>query len=197
MVQAYLRYEQTASFGVICSNCNVVYDRSGRLLITAALESIVIWNIKKGTLVLFHCQYMSFSNACAPPPFIARHLTSSAFPAVQVPRTHHEQCVMLCCFRATQVQKLEVARSSDSAPAPAEVTQLAVAPTGDQLAAGYADGTVRIWSLDTNECTVTFSGHKVRTNIRASAFPAASVVICAALANNSPAFLGSDRPLRR
>jgi U3 small nucleolar RNA-associated protein 12 len=43
------------------------------------------------------------------------------------------------------------------------VTQLALAPAGDLLAAGYADGTVRIWSLDTNDCAVTFSGHKVRT----------------------------------
>ena len=51
MVQAYLRYEQAGSFGVICSNCNVVYDSTGRLLITAALESIAIWNIKKGALV--------------------------------------------------------------------------------------------------------------------------------------------------
>ena len=50
------------------------------------------------------------------------------------------------------------------------MTQLALAPTGDQLAAGYADGTVRIWSLDTNECTVTFSGHKVRTAWRLSLF---------------------------
>ena len=60
-----------------------------------------------------------------------------------------------------KVRKLEAARSSDSAAAPAEVTQLALAPAGDQLAAGYADGSVRVWNLATHDCTVTFSGHKV------------------------------------
>ena len=61
-----------------------------------------------------------------------------------------------------KARKLEATRSSDSAAAPAEVTQLALAPGGDQLAAGYADGSVRVWNLATYDCTVTFSGHKVR-----------------------------------
>ena len=60
-----------------------------------------------------------------------------------------------------QVRKLEAARSSDSAAALAEVTQLVLAPAGGQLAAGYADGSVRVWNLATHDCTVTFSGHKV------------------------------------
>ena len=68
MTRAYLRYEQAASFGVICSNSNVVYDRTGRLLITAALENIAIWNIKQGTLVLSLRPIAHFANACPPPP---------------------------------------------------------------------------------------------------------------------------------
>jgi len=68
MVQAYLRYEQAASFGVICSNSNVVYDRTGRLLITAALENIAIWNIKQGTLVRSHGHYRSVCQCMWGPP---------------------------------------------------------------------------------------------------------------------------------
>ncbi len=60
-----------------------------------------------------------------------------------------------------QVRTLEATRTSDSAAAPAEVMQLALAPAGDQLAAGYADGSVRVWNLATYDCTVTLSGHKV------------------------------------
>ena len=66
-------------------------------------------------------------------------------------------------LRRGKVRKLEATRSSDSVAAPAEVTQLALAPAGDQLAAGYADGSVRVWNLATYDCTVTFSGHKVRS----------------------------------
>ena len=71
MVQAYLRYEQAASFGVICSNSSVVYDRTGRLLITAALESIAIWNIKQCTLVRPTGQHRTVCQ-CMQPPFPPR-----------------------------------------------------------------------------------------------------------------------------
>jgi U3 small nucleolar RNA-associated protein 12 len=51
MVKAYLRYEPTASFGVLSNGANPVYDPAGRLLITGALESVLVWNAKQGTLV--------------------------------------------------------------------------------------------------------------------------------------------------
>lgn len=51
MVKAYLRYELSSSWGVICSNSNVTYDRSGKLLITSSLENVSIWNPKQGVLV--------------------------------------------------------------------------------------------------------------------------------------------------
>jgi U3 small nucleolar RNA-associated protein 12 len=51
MVKAYLRYELTSSWGVICSNSNVVYDRSGKYLITSSLENVSLWNPKQGVLV--------------------------------------------------------------------------------------------------------------------------------------------------
>ena len=41
-----------------------------------------------------------------------------------------------------------------------EVSILAKRPQGQTLAVGYADGTVKLFSLATGEMTVTFSGHK-------------------------------------
>jgi hypothetical protein len=51
MVKAYLRYEFSSAFGVITSSANPTYDASGKLLFTASLESISVWNAKQGGLV--------------------------------------------------------------------------------------------------------------------------------------------------
>jgi len=51
MVKAYLRYERAGSFGVVTSGPAPCYDASGKLLITAALENLAVWNIKQGSLV--------------------------------------------------------------------------------------------------------------------------------------------------
>ncbi|KAL1919761.1 uncharacterized protein VTP21DRAFT_1692 [Calcarisporiella thermophila] len=52
MVKAYLRYEQRASFGVVTSGrSNVVHDANGRLAVAPALEDVVLWDLKKGTLI--------------------------------------------------------------------------------------------------------------------------------------------------
>ena len=41
-----------------------------------------------------------------------------------------------------------------------EVSRLVSCPDGVHLAAGYMDGSVRIFDHQTGECTVTFTGHK-------------------------------------
>lgn len=52
MVKAYLRYAQEGpAWGVIASaNSNIVFA-SGKLLLTASLENVSVWNVKQGTLV--------------------------------------------------------------------------------------------------------------------------------------------------
>ncbi|KAL3161937.1 hypothetical protein ABBQ38_009019 [Trebouxia sp. C0009 RCD-2024] len=48
-----------------------------------------------------------------------------------------------------------------SGKAPAEVTQIAVGRSDShQIAVGHADGTVRLWNLQSGTCDVTLSGHK-------------------------------------
>ena len=51
MVKAYLRYELSNTFAVINSNANLVYDHTGKLVVSAALENVNVWNARQGTLV--------------------------------------------------------------------------------------------------------------------------------------------------
>eukprot|EP00232_Nephroselmis_pyriformis_P013829 CAMPEP_0182897814 /NCGR_PEP_ID=MMETSP0034_2-20130328/27120_1 /TAXON_ID=156128 /ORGANISM="Nephroselmis pyriformis, Strain CCMP717" /LENGTH=118 /DNA_ID=CAMNT_0025031753 /DNA_START=62 /DNA_END=415 /DNA_ORIENTATION=+ len=106
MVKAYLRYEQASAFGVISSpQGNLVYDESGKLVITGSLENVSVWNLRQGASV------------------------------------------------QTLVQQT-------SADYKAEVTQIVRAPSGPQVAVGYADGSIRVWDHQRGSCLVTFSGHK-------------------------------------
>jgi U3 small nucleolar RNA-associated protein 12 len=42
----------------------------------------------------------------------------------------------------------------------AQVTCLCMAQDGKRVAAGYEDGRIRIWDLESHECAITLSGHK-------------------------------------
>ena len=50
-MKAYLRYELAATWGVISSNSNVVFDRNWTYLITASLENVSLWSLKQAVLV--------------------------------------------------------------------------------------------------------------------------------------------------
>lgn len=50
-MKAYLRYELAATWGVISSNSNVVFDRNFTYLITASLENVSLWSLKQAVLV--------------------------------------------------------------------------------------------------------------------------------------------------
>lgn len=140
MVKAYLRYEQAASFGVISSNSNLVYDADGKFVLASALENIIAWNIKTGSQVSAVGERRSRVSS-AP---IERHAWVSLPPQEQL--------------LSPSLTSTSGAPASTAAP---EVTALARAPMGRQLAAGYSDGSVRLWDLDSGDCSVTLAGHKV------------------------------------
>jgi U3 small nucleolar RNA-associated protein 12 len=109
MVKTYSRYEALSTFGVICSNTNVVWlpptsvsSTSAGLAVVGGLEEVLIWDIKASTLVSRWCE---------------KDINS-------------------------------------------EVSQLCVDPSGEMMAAGYVDGSVRVWDLRSGTVLVTFNGHK-------------------------------------
>jgi len=51
MVKAYLRYEFASAFGVVASNANILYDGSGKHVISSALENVAVWSVKSGAQV--------------------------------------------------------------------------------------------------------------------------------------------------
>lgn len=52
MMKSYLRYEPSKSFGVIAApQCNIMYDFSGNLAITGALQNICVWNLRQASQV--------------------------------------------------------------------------------------------------------------------------------------------------
>ncbi len=73
----------------------------------------------------------------------------AAFPCTAAcrPRGRHHYIV--------QVRTL-VAEPSAQGRAPAEVTRVLAAPDSPHLAAGHADGSIRIWNLDTGDCEVCY-----------------------------------------
>ena len=107
MVKAYLRYEQARAFGVVASpEAPPVYDDTGKHLVTAALERLAVWDVRRGVE----------AKSLLPPP-----------------------------------------RESGALPA---VTRIARAEGSDLVAAGHADGTIRLWSLDDASTDVLLKGHR-------------------------------------
>ena len=106
MVKSYLRFVPEAAFGVITStNSNALADRSGRYCITPALEDVIVWQWKQGSVVgRWHD-----------------------------PENHKNEVTCI-------------------APSPAEHDEI--------YAVGYADGSIRLWTLNGHRLLVTFRGHK-------------------------------------
>lgn len=104
MVRSYLRHEPTTAFGLICSpSSNSILDSDSKTAFVPALEDVLVWDVRRGTLLA----------------------------------TWHE-----------------LGHRS-------KVTAIARSPVNtNTFAVGYEDGSIRLWSADTNSTSVTFNGHK-------------------------------------
>ncbi|CAL5229844.1 g13253 [Coccomyxa viridis] len=71
----------------------------------------------------------------------------------------HENISLWNLRQGTQA-KLLVTPEASQGKAAGEITQVAASPTGSHIAAGHADGTIRIWNLETGDCEVTLTGHR-------------------------------------
>lgn len=130
MVKAYLRYEQTAGFGVIASGAAAVQpipnDAGHALVAAAGVDALVVWNAR----------------TCEAVAKLGNRSTRKAGP----------------------------------------ILALAVSDGGETLAAGYSDGSIRLWHFNPRararpaafdelepEPIITFNGH--RSGVSCLAFP--------------------------
>ena len=87
MVKAYLRYEQARAFGVVASpQAPPVYDDTGKHLVTAALERLAVWDVRRGVE----------AKSLLPPP-----RESGALPAV----TRIARCLLYTYSEPTRLRE--------------------------------------------------------------------------------------------
>ena len=149
MVKAYLRYELTSSWGVICSNSNVTYDISGKYLITSSLENVSLWNPKQGVLVsegVVHARRAADVSTCQPGTPLVPHCCIPPFAWRTCALAFLKSLDISCLYSnndgtGVQVKSL-VPPVSQSGKIAGEVTQIAASPVASQIAVGHSDGVV-------------------------------------------------------
>ncbi|KAL0021070.1 hypothetical protein WJX79_008561 [Trebouxia sp. C0005] len=149
MVKAYLRYDLASTFGVVASNSNVVYDHSGKLIITASLENITIWNVKQGTLVKTLITPASSGRAPAEVTQIAVGRSDSH----QIAVGHADGMVRLWNL---QSGTCDVTLSGHKG----QVTALKYNQQGGLLASGAQDTDIIVWDVAAESGLYRLRGHQ-------------------------------------
>jgi len=152
MSKSYLRYEPNSNvFGVICSpQCDIELDLTGNLVITGALQNVLVWNIRQANQV--NCLKINQPN---------------------YPYEQSGECVSLCrspdgstiaCgyttgdirifnfINGTLLSTLSGHRTS--------VLSLAYDKDGQQLISGGADSDIILWDTVAYAAVCKFRGHK-------------------------------------
>ena len=131
MVKSYDRYVLGESFGVVCAPaCNILSTRDGRRAITGAWPRGCLWA----------AHFFSLRSKIPHP---------SPLPGAL------EDVLVWDLKRGAQVHRLRAEAVYNStfsnargAVSVGECTALALRPDGARVAAGYADGFVRVWDLE-------------------------------------------------
>ena len=149
MVKAYLRYEQARAFGVVASpEAPPVYDDTGKHLVTAALERLAVWDVRRGVE----------AKSLLPPP-----RESGALPAVTriaraegsdlVAAGHSDGTIRLWSLDDASTDVLLKGHRS-------EVTALRFNASGSMLVSGGKDTNVVVWDVVAETGLCRLRGHK-------------------------------------
>lgn len=146
MVKSYLRYVEGPRFGVIASpTANAVFDATGKCAVAAALEDVVVWNLKQGESVQrWHdadntAEVTAIVRCQADPE---RFAVGYADGAVRVWTTRKTVAAASGSGSTSSAHCLVTFRGHASA-----VTALAFDRSGTRLATGARDTDLILWDL--------------------------------------------------
>lgn len=161
MVKSYDRYEQTASIGVIASSSNVIWllplhsSKSIGKALTAALEDIIVWDIKTGEITNRLKDGLTPGAHNAP--------TSLAPATVTVLAYHSESNIVASGYSDGLIKVWDLASASVVMTFQGHksgVTQLKFDKTGARLVSGSYDSSIILWDLVGEEGLFKLKGHK-------------------------------------
>lgn len=161
MVKSYDRYEQEASFGVIASNSNVIWlpplqsSKSIGRALTAALEEILVWDIKTGEIISRLRDGLTPGAHNAP--------TSLAPATVTVLAYHPESNIVASGYSDGSIKVWDLASASVIMTFQGHKSGVSILKfdrTGARLVSGSFDSSIIMWDLVGEEGLFKLKGHK-------------------------------------
>ncbi|KAG0453300.1 hypothetical protein HPP92_025964 [Vanilla planifolia] len=150
MVKAYLRYEPRLVFGVIASvDSNISYDSSGKHVLAGALDSVAVWDMKKGTC----SKYLSPSSHSSYSLAVTSVASSPSTSSSSIASGHADGSIRLWDLDAgTCEATLNGHRSA--------TTVIRYNHLGSLLASGSKDCDIIIWDAIAEAGLFRFRGHR-------------------------------------
>ncbi|CAO1633213.1 unnamed protein product [Jaminaea pallidilutea] len=148
MVRSYLRHEPTAAFGVVCSNAaRSVLDADGKTAYVAALEDVLVWDVRRGEqLAMWH-----ETGQRSPVTALSRCAAPTALNLFAV---GHEDGSVRIWDADTNAAILTFHGHRRA------ITALAFDPQGMRLASASQDTTVILWDLVSETGLYRLKGHR-------------------------------------
>lgn len=163
MVKSYDRFEQEAVFGVIATQCNILWlppaptqsAKSVGRAITGGLEQILVWDIKTGDLLA------TLSDNLTPGASNAK--TSSAPSPVVLLAHHAESNLVAAGLKDGSIKVWDLtlgAAMLTFSGHKSAITTLTFDANGTRLLSGSADSSIIMWDLVSEEGLFKLKGHK-------------------------------------